>query len=99
LLGYYFNIIKKLRKNEMTITKPKPRTADSFIADAPDAETTPKGVRKGNKRQISLTIAPALLKKVDALAAELGQSRAAVINMAIYRAVLHGVAIDGLGKG
>jgi len=45
----------------------------------------------GNKQQISLTIAPALLVKIDKLAAELGQSRAAVINMAIYRAVEHGL--------
>lgn len=83
----------------MTITKPKPKaTADTFISGAPDAELKPKGVRKGNKQQISLTIAPPLLAKIDDLAAELGQSRAAVINMAIYRAVEHGLVIDGLRK-
>jgi len=78
----------------MAITKPKkkPQTADNFIAEAPDAETTkPKGVKKGNKQQISLTIAPELLERVDSLSQELGQSRAAVINMAIYRAVEHGL--------
>jgi biotin operon repressor len=53
-----------------------------------------KGVRKGNKQQISLTIAPGLLVKVDELAAQLGQSRAAVINLAIYRMVEHGVMIE-----
>ena len=52
----------------------------------------------GNKRQISLTINPALLDKVDAMAAELGQTRAAVINMAIYRMVEHGLTIEGLRK-
>jgi hypothetical protein len=86
----------------MTITKPKPKqtapNADAFISGAPDAQR-PKGVKKGHKQQISLTIAPALLEKVDELAAELGQSRAAVINMAIYRAVEHGLTIDGLRKG
>ncbi|MEC5215025.1 hypothetical protein RCH06_003602 [Polaromonas sp. CG_9.5] len=85
----------------MTITKPKPKstqTADSFISGAPDAEVKPRGVKKGNKQQISLTIAPTLLVKIDELAAELGQSRAAVINMAIYRAVEHGLTIDGLRK-
>lgn len=85
----------------MTITKPKPKSthaADLFISGAPDAEVKPKGVRKGNKQQISLTIAPRLLTKIDELAAELGQSRAAVINMAIYRAVEHGLVIDGLRK-
>lgn len=85
----------------MAITKPKPKTpttADEFISGAPDAETKAKGIKKGNKRQISLTIAPALLEKVDELAAELGQSRAAIINMAVYRAVEHGLIIDGLRK-
>ena len=88
-------------------TKPKPKApnpiladeaaVDAFIGGAPDAPK-PRGVRRVNKQQISLTIAPALLEKVDKLAAELGQSRAAVINMAIYRAVEHGLEIDGLGK-
>lgn len=82
----------------MAITKPKLKTslsADSFISGAPDAEVKPKGVKKGNKQQISLTIAPTLLVKIDEMAAELGQSRAAVINMAIYRAVEHGLIIEG----
>lgn len=83
----------------MAITKPKPKnTADQFISGAPDAEAKPRGVIKGNKRQISLTIAPSLLIKIDEMAAELGQSRAAIINMAIYRAVEHGLIIDGLRK-
>lgn len=78
----------------MTITKPKAKptqAADSFISGAPDSDSQTKGVRKGNKRQISLTITPALLDRVDELAGELGQSRAAIINMAIYRAVEHGL--------
>lgn len=73
--------------------------ADAFISGAPDsAASAPlvRGVKKGNRQQISLTIAPALLVKVDELAEQLGQSRAAVINMAIYRAVEHGFDIDGL---
>ena len=96
----------------MTITIPKKKpaatpakidqaAADAFISGAPDsAASAPKlgGVKKGNKQQISLTIAPPLLAKIDELAAELGQSRAAVINMAIYRAVEHGLVIDGLRK-
>jgi len=89
----------------MTITKPnrKPTaaTAEEFIAGAPDAVVAahagPKYVRKGKKLQVTLTIAPELLARVDELAAKLGQSRAAVINMAVYRMVEHGVMIDGLG--
>ena len=72
---------------------------DAFIAGAPDAVRVPRPTMLGNKRQISLTIAPALLEKVDAMAAEMGQTRAGIINMAIYRMVEHGVAIDGLRKG
>lgn len=88
----------------MAITRPKPKTvdsspdADAFISGAPDGGVVPKGVKKGNKQQISLTINPALLVKVDEMAAELGQSRAAIINMAIYRMVEHGVTIEGLRK-
>lgn len=83
----------------MAITKPKPKqdntdSIDAFISGAPDAETKPKGVVKGRKQQISLTIAPALLDKIDSLAKELGQSRAAVINLAIYRAVEKGLLKD-----
>lgn len=83
----------------MAITRPKtkpekPITTDEFISGAPDAEAKPKGVMKGKKQQISLTIAPALLEKIDGLADELGQSRAAVINLAIYRAVEHGLLKD-----
>ncbi len=96
----------------MTITMPKKKpaaapakidqaAADAFISGAPDsAANAPKlgGVKKGNKQQISLTITPGLLLKVDELAEQLGQSRAAVINMAIYRAVEHGLDIDGLHR-
>lgn len=84
----------------MSIVKPNPKTianVDAFIAGAPDsAKAKPRGVKKGNRQQISLTIAPALLVKIDGLAAQLGQSRAAVINMAIYRAVENGLMTDGL---
>lgn len=86
----------------MTITK-KPakvaRTAAEFIAGAPDSENARRGVLKGKKRQITLTIMPELLEKVDAMARKLGQSRAAVINMAVYRVVEHGLSIDGLDRG
>ena len=86
----------------MAITKPKPKvehsSAEDFISGAPDAEAKPRGVRKGNKQQISLTITPVLLGKVDEMAAEMGLSRAAVINMAIYQAIENGLTIDGARK-
>jgi hypothetical protein len=72
--------------------KPKSMSAaqDAFIAGAPDAVQEPayeKGIPKGHKRQITLTIAPELLRKVDEVAKRTGQARAAVINMAIWRAL------------
>lgn len=82
----------------ITIPKPKPSVSD-FIAGAPDAiaeQNKPKYVRKGKKLQVTLTITPTLLGRVDELAAKLGQSRAAIINMAIYRMIEHGLTIDGL---
>lgn len=92
----------------MAITRPVPHAAkappsadnpavDAFISGAPDAQPVkPRGVVKGKRQQITLTIPPALLAKVDLLAAELGQSRAAIINLAIHRAVEHGLSFDGL---
>ncbi len=88
----------------MAITKPSKKTsaADDFIAAAPDAAATdagqakqPKYVRKGKKLQITLTIAQPLLERVDELAAKLGQSRAAVINLAVFQSLESGLRIDG----
>lgn len=75
----------------MAITKPvKPKSPDGFISDAPDTARA-KGVRRGTKQQITLTIAPELLAKVDEMAERMGQSRAALINLAIYRTVEGGL--------
>jgi hypothetical protein len=74
---------------QMAITrKPQPKTVDSFISAAPDAQAIArKGVIRGKKEQITLTIAPEMLAKVDALALRMGQSRAALINLAVFRLV------------
>ena len=82
----------------MTIKrKPKAvQTVEDFVSGAPDAGAASatagageydRGVKKGNKRQISLTIAPDLLRRVDEVAERTGQGRAAIINMAIFRAL------------
>ena len=73
----------------------KAAAEDAFISGAPDAakpQPSPsasyeKGIPKGHKRQITLTIAPELLRKVDEAAKRTGQARAAIINMAIFRAI------------
>lgn len=65
----------------------------AFVSVAPDAESgrpQAKGVMLGNKRQISLTLTPALLPKIDQAATELGISRAAWISMTIAKALKHG---------
>ena len=82
----------------MTIKrKPKAvQTVEDFVSGAPDAGAASataaageydRGVKKGNKRQISLTIAPDLLRRVDEVAERTGQGRAAIINRAIFRAL------------
>ena len=87
----------------MAITrKPKAQIIDEFVSGAPDAvaktvieetvmpllvEEKPKGFAVGNKRQISLTITPELLKKVDEIAARTGQGSAGIINLAIFKAI------------
>ena len=50
------------------------------------------------EQRIAALEAELAAQRVDQLAAELGQSRAAVINLAIHRAVERGFDIDGLGK-
>jgi hypothetical protein len=56
-----------------------------------------KRVRKGHKVQISLTITEEMLDRVDAMAHKLGQSRAGVINLAIYQALEGGVRVGSRG--
>lgn len=68
------------------------KAINDFISRAPDAG--PKYVKKGKKVQITLTIAMPLLEKVDEMAERLGQSRAAVINFAIFQGLESGLQID-----
>lgn len=85
-----------IQRKPATVGTKSEANAAAFVDGAPDARKPAaaedagpyeKGVAKGNKRQISLTIAPELLRKVDEVAKRSGQARAAVINMALYRAL------------
>jgi len=73
----------------MAIKKAVKTNPNDFIAGAPDAaapmpQVTPaKGVMRGHKRQITLTLSPDLLPQIDAAAASLGISRAAWVSMTI----------------
>lgn len=60
--------------------------ANDFIGGAPDSVKLPKvkkGLMRGKRDQISHTLPPGLLDKVDLMAEAKGISRAGVINLAI----------------
>ena len=80
--------------DKLNVIQENPVTSDTILSDINNSEPKSNYVRKGNKQQISLTIVPELLHKIDRLAMDLGQSRAAVINLAIYRAVEYGLLKD-----
>ena len=76
----------------MAIRKAVKTNQDKFISGAPDAEAASelvevKGVMRGNKRQISLTLSPGMLPQIDQAADDLGISRAAWISMTIAKAL------------
>jgi len=79
--------------------KPKDKPTDDrgieeFIRAAPDAAVKGPGVKMGKKVQISLTIDPAQLQRVDDLAKELSMGRAGLINMAINNMLENGVSLS-----
>ena len=74
----------------MAIKMPTVKGVDQFIAAAPDAGTKPverKGVTRGRREQITHTLPPELLAKIDAQATSRGMTRAGFINFAISRAL------------
>ena len=73
----------------MSITsKPKRKTPEAFIAGAPDAVKPPaKGVMRGTRRQIALTLPPETVDRIDTTARRYGMTRAAYINQAVARAL------------
>lgn len=85
----------KINHREMCSPCPRGRIDSSrcrrLYPSAPDAAaasgTYDKGLAKGKMRQIAIAIAPVLLRRVDETAARTGQARAAIISMAIWRAL------------
>ncbi|HHR6572176.1 TPA: hypothetical protein ACS781_003726 [Providencia alcalifaciens] len=70
--------------------------ATSFINAAPDGKVEQKkGVVKGKKHQITITMTPELIQQIDTAAAENGQSRAAWINMSCINTLNYGLQIQG----
>lgn len=67
---------------KVSVSGPAPRPAVAAPAQ-PVVEEKPKGVKMGNKRQISHTITAEDLAEADRWAKRLGLGRAGFINMAI----------------
>jgi hypothetical protein len=80
-----------IRKNPSP-KKTLEQSQNDFINGAPDGGL--RRVKKGNKIQISITIDEHLLDQADALAGELGQSRAGFFSLAISQAVRSGLSIS-----
>jgi len=61
------------------------KQVEAFVNNAPDAPVKPekKGVIRGKREQISLTMPPESLVRVDAVAQAQGLTRAGLINLAI----------------
>lgn len=86
----------------MAITKPpkkqdvNSKAQDAFIEAAPDGQSGKKrGVIKGKKQQITLTVDPEMLDRLDQKAEESGLSRAALINIGIRHVVNEGAKVGG----
>jgi hypothetical protein len=62
----------------------------SFIQSAPDGSKK-KGVVKGKRQQITVTIVPEVIDQLDTMAAENGLSRAGLINIAIRQLLSRGI--------
>ena len=67
--------------------QPKP-SVDDFIGGAPDAaETDAPGRPRQPKKQITVTLDPALVERIDALGRRMGQTRSAVVGILAFEAL------------
>lgn len=69
---------------------------DKFINDAPDGNKPEKrGVKKGQREQITVTFDTAIISQLDDLAQHEGLSRAALIRMAVRQLLDKGTQVGG----
>ena len=74
-----------------SITKPSRKpSATAFVAAAPDARSA-RAPAKANRRQITLTVPDEILRRLDTLAEQNGQSRASLIMLGISRVLRDGL--------
>ena len=66
-----------------TITRPS-RNAGAFVASAPDAKPRERAARSAPRRQ-QITIPADMLQRLDALAAQTGQTRAGLLLLGAAR--------------
>lgn len=88
--------IQKRPKGTGSLLNSKAEAVEKFINSAPDSkQSVKKGVVKGKKQQITITMDPELIERIDEAAAENGQSRAAFINMSCINILDYGLQIAG----
>lgn len=69
---------------------------DKFINEAPDGNKVEKrGVKKGQREQITVTFDSVMITKLDELAMHEGLSRAALIRMAVRQLLDKGTKVGG----
>ena len=69
----------------MQITKPVAKPA------GPPPKRERKGVMRGNREQITVTLPPETLNRIERLAREAGMTRAGLLNLFIHRGLEHGL--------
>lgn len=74
-----------------TITKPS-QSAGHFVSAAPDAKPRAERNGKATKRQqITITIPPDMLRRLDELADQTGQTRAGLLLLGAARVLRDGI--------
>lgn len=69
---------------------------EKFINDAPDGNKSEKrGVKKGQREQITVTFDTTIISQLDDLAQHEGLSRAALIRMAVRQLLDKGAQVGG----
>jgi hypothetical protein len=69
----------------MAITKPAKQAVEAFIGAAPDAK--PARWQRGNRTQVTVSLAPELLDRLDEIAARKHLNRSAMLTIWIGEAV------------
>ena len=66
--------------------QPKPSVAE-FIEGAPDATADAEARPRLPKKQITITVDPGLVDRVDVLARRMGQTRSAMLSLLVFEAL------------